>query len=223
MSNWALKTLRVLEKELRTEYRTRYAFNAMMLFCLTCVAVASFALGGRAGDPRIQAALLWILVFFAAMSGLSRTFVKEQEVGTINLLRVSCDPIPVFLGKALFNLLLLLSMLAALSVLFPLFLGAVIRNWPFFLISASAAALSISILSTTISAIVAGARVRGTLFPILSFPVLLPVLFTAVQATQRAMEGGTIAANMNLVFFLGAFAGAALIVCSFLFEILFYD
>ena len=205
------------------EYRAKYALNAMLLFCVTCVAVVSFSLGGRAGDLRVQSALIWVLVFFAAMSGLSRAFVKEQEVGTINLLRVTCKPGPVFFGKALFNLVLLIAVLVVLTALFALFLNVKFQNLAFFAAAGCLASVSVSMLCTLISAIVAGARVRGTLFPILSFPILLPVFGVAVQATQRALEGAPTAANANLLYFLAAYAGASVLVSSFLFDFLFYD
>ena len=38
----ASKTYRVFEKEVMCEYRAKYALNAMLLFCVTCVAVVSF-------------------------------------------------------------------------------------------------------------------------------------------------------------------------------------
>lgn len=223
MSSWAAKTLWVLEKELRAEYRTKYAINAMLLFCVTCVAVVSFGLGGRTDDMRVQAALMWVLVFFAAMSGLSRGFVKEHEVGTIQLLRATCEPGPIFFGKVLFNLILLLIVQALLGVLFLVFLNVQFANPAYYAATAALSSVSIAVLCTLISAIVAGARVRGTLFPILSFPVLLPVFSVAIQATKISLEGADFAANANLLYSLGAYAGVSIIVCSFLFEFLFYD
>lgn len=223
MSSWAAKTAWVLEKELRSEYRAKYAINAMLLFCITCVAVVSFALGGVAGDTRVQAALIWVLVFFAAMSGLSRGFVKEHEVGTIQLLRAACDPSPVFFGKALFNLILIIIVQALLCALFVIFLNVRILNPWFYAATASAASVSIAVLCTLISAIVAGARVRGTLFPILSFPVLLPVFSVAIQASRFAIEGAPFLKHIDQLYFLGAYAGVSIIICSFLFDFLFYD
>jgi len=223
LSNWAAKTFRMFEKELRTEYRARYAVNSMLLFCITCAAVVSFALGGRAEDIRVQAALLWIVIFFSAMSGLSRSFIKEQEAGTMQLLRVSCEPAPVFFGKMLFNLALMVAALIVLTALFILFLNMEVKSAGLYVAGAALASVSISALCTLISAIVAGARSRGTLFPILSFPILLPVFATAVQSTKLALEGAKFADNLNTLGFLGAYAAASLIVCSFLFDFLFYD
>ena len=34
---------------------------------------------------------------------------------------------------------------------------------------------------------------RGTLYPVLAFPVLVPLLMTVMNATARALEGETVA------------------------------
>ena len=213
----------MLEKELKIEYRTRYAANAILVFCLTCSAVVSFALGGRADNSRQQAALLWVVIFFTAMSGLSRSFVKEEEAGTMRLLRVTCEPGPVFFGKVLFNLILLVSVMCALTILFIVFLNISIKNPALYAAALGLAALSVSFLCTLISAMVAGARLRGTLFPILSFPMLLPVFMIAVELTRLSFDGAPVAANTGQLYFLGAYAAASAIGCSFLFELLYYD
>ncbi len=43
--------------------------------------------------------------------------------------------------------------------------------------------------STLVAAIIAQARSKGTLFSVLSFPVLLPLLILAIELTYRAVLG----------------------------------
>ena len=57
-------------------------------------------------EPEVQAGLLWAVLLFAALVGLSRAFVKEEESGTVHLLRLSCPAQAVLWGKAAFNLAL---------------------------------------------------------------------------------------------------------------------
>ena len=57
--------------------------------------------------PHLLAALLWIILFFAATSGLARVFVKEEDAHTAKTLRLAARPLAVFAGKLLFNLILL--------------------------------------------------------------------------------------------------------------------
>ena len=43
--------------------------------------------------------------------------------------------------------------------------------------------------ATIIAAIIAKAGARGTLYPVLSFPILIPLLMTVMNATTRALAG----------------------------------
>jgi heme exporter protein B len=49
--------------------------------------------------------------------------------------------------------------------------------------------LGLAAASTLVAVMVAQARGRGTLFAVLLFPVLLPLLLMAVQLTQQAVTG----------------------------------
>jgi heme exporter protein B len=43
--------------------------------------------------------------------------------------------------------------------------------------------------STIIAAIISKANTRGTLYPVLSFPILLPLLLSVINGTKLAVEG----------------------------------
>jgi ABC-type transport system involved in cytochrome c biogenesis permease component len=51
---------------------------------------------GEKIEKYIASALLWIVLFFGSMTGLSRTFVMEEERCTSLLLKISSRPIEVF-------------------------------------------------------------------------------------------------------------------------------
>ena len=69
------------------------------------------------GDlPPIQAALFWIILFFAAATGLPRAFVREEETGTAIALRKTLPGALVLAGKALFNFALFFAIAAVVVV-----------------------------------------------------------------------------------------------------------
>ncbi len=79
-------------KDLRAEFRTRVAINSLGLFALTILAAVSYTVGpyriAAEDRPFLLAVLLWIVIFFAALAGLDRSFVKEEESHTAPLLRL---------------------------------------------------------------------------------------------------------------------------------------
>lgn len=49
--------------------------------------------------------------------------------------------------------------------------------------------LGFAACATIIAAIIAKAGARGTLYPVLSFPILIPLLMTVMNGTARALNG----------------------------------
>jgi heme exporter protein B len=188
--SWLKKGLAVLRKDLRTEFRTRCVCSALFMFAVTTMVTVSFSVGGFVPDTNISAALLWVILFFSAMTGLTRTFGQEEETGTVIALKMAADPEPVFIGKYLFNILLLLS-LAVLIV--PLYL--IMFNLPVIMAGGFVAALFLGVIGlagagTILAAIVSKAGAKGSLLTVLSFPILLPLLAGAISATRTALGYG---------------------------------
>ncbi len=82
MRRWIRSVGAILRKDIQSELRTRYAISALVMFVVTTIAVLLFALGQEDAPAEVLAGTLWIVIFFGAMSGLSRTFVMEEERGT---------------------------------------------------------------------------------------------------------------------------------------------
>ncbi len=89
---------------------------AVLFFAATALALTAYSIGpfGLAEEdrPPIQAALFWIILFFAAATGLPRAFVREEETGTALALRKTLPGSLVLAGKALFNFGLFLAIAA---------------------------------------------------------------------------------------------------------------
>ena len=186
--------LAVLDKDLRCEFRTKYALSAILLFAVTTLTVVSFAIGQFSLTPEIQAALYWIIVFFSAMSGLARVFVREEESGTVHALRLAAAPTVVYLGKLGFNVILMGILEVVVFPLFVIMMGLRVQNMALFFGVLVLGSAGLASLATIIAAIVAKANVKGALFTILSFPPLLPLLITCIRGTRLAIEGADLAA-----------------------------
>lgn len=184
----------VVRKDVRSELRTRYALNALAVFALTIVLVVSFYLGPRLAPadpltPALQAALLWVALFFAALTGLGRAFIHEEETQTATLLRLHAPPLAVFVGKWLLNLGLLLLLSVVVSGLLGLLLALRVQNWGMLALTLLLGALGLSATVTLLAAIIARASARSALFAALAFPVAFPLLAVAMTASEQALIG----------------------------------
>lgn len=184
----------VFLKDLQSELRTRYALNAIMLFAVSTVVALSLGMGplapARNADLRlIQAALLWVAILFAAFTGLARSFVHEEEARTAAALRLAAPPLAVYLGKLLFNLALLLLLALVTALLAIVLLRIPIGNPGLFAAMLAGGCLGLVAATTLIAAIIARASVRGALFAVLAFPLLVPLLVVAIRGTELALDG----------------------------------
>ncbi len=217
-SGWTTKALAVLAKDIRTELRTRYSLNALFMFAFTTLVVVSFSLGQLSLGVQVLSALYWIIIFFASMSALSGVFVKEEDAKTAQTLRLFARPSVIYAGKLIYNMLLLAILCALLTPLYVVFMNVTVPDWPLFLVVVLLGIIGLSGATTIIGAIVAKANVRGALFAVLSFPVLLPLLVAAIGGTDAALVGAGWAGAENHVKFLVAYAVIMITTSAVLFD-----
>ncbi|MFO7448455.1 MAG: heme exporter protein CcmB [Ignavibacteriaceae bacterium] len=187
------KAYALFKKDFSSEVRTRYAINALVMFIIVAISVILFSIGDERVTPSLTGGLLWVVIFFSAMSGLSRAFVSEEERGTSLTLQLIASPATVFTGKLLFNVILVFMMNIVITLLYSaLFNEFIIRNFVLFLATFILGNIGLAVSCTIIAAIIAKAGAKGTLYPVLSFPILLPLILTSVRLTLFAIDGTTI-------------------------------
>ena len=201
----ATKCLTMLVKDLKLELRDKYALNAVLMFGITTLAVVSFSLGQRNLPPHLLGALFWVIMFFSAMSGLAHIFIREEESGTSLALRLAAPPDAVYIGKLLFNLILLSVLTVIITPLFFIFTNAPVSSTIDFIPILILGVLGLCSATTLIAAIIARAAVKGALFAVLSFPIIIPLLLTLVISTQKLFEGSGVGSVMTELQFLLAY------------------
>jgi len=222
--NWIRGTWAVLQKDLRLELRSRYALNMLFMFVLSSLLLIAFAVGQESVSERMQSALLWIVILFSASIGLGRSFVAEEERGTVLLLQLNVPGSQVFAGKLVFNLVLLLAVDAVALVVFALLLNMVIENWALLLFSLVLGSVGLAGATTFLAAIIARASNKGPLLPVLLFPLLIPLLISVVRASRAALSGGLgVSGAMGDLQTIALFSGVVITAAVLLFEYVWHD
>lgn len=215
---WGTSILAILKKDFLSELRTRYVLGTIFMFALTTLVVISFTMGAYQLEPGFHAALLWIIIFFAAMAGLGRSFVKEEEASTSLLLRLSATGEDVFIGKILFNFCVLMLMLFLIAPLYLLLMTPPLELYAAWGLILVLGALGMAGTGTILAAIVARSANKGTLLTVLAFPIMLPVLITAVNATTLIYELQSFQAIVSDLVFIFSYSGIMITVSYFLFN-----
>ncbi len=213
----------VFRKELTAGMRFKAAWLTMLMFALTTLACVSLSLGGASPEPEVAAALLWVILFFSAMTGVDRLFDDEEMSGTLLALRIYGSPQPVLFGKMLYGGTLLLAVTVFVVFLFLLFMDISFPLYGFFFLLPALllGVIGLAVAGTFLAALSAGAGVRSGLFPVLMLPVTLPVLLPAVAVTAEVF-GGT-EARISHLGGMGAYDLILMLGASLLFDYFWYE
>ena len=218
--------LAVLRKDLLVEFRTRIGVSAVIMFLLITVSVILYSVPGEQLTPSILSALLWIALFFGAMTGLSRSFVSEEERGTSLILKLYAPGESVFLGKLAYNLLLMLALALAAAIFFLFFFARDfhVRDWTMFFTQLLLGAVGIAAVSTMLSALISRASQKGALLPILALPVLMPLVIATTDAMRITLEVSDAWSGVRGdVLILFSFDVAMVLVSYVLFDVIWKD
>lgn len=216
--DWLAGAWAVFRKDLQIEMRSRYAVNSLLLFVLGALLLVLFSLGPQPLSARVQSALLWIVLLFAASIGLGRSFVAEEEGGTVLLLQLNTRASMVFVGKLLFNLSLVGLFTFVAAGFFLLLLGVSVEAPGLFVVTLALGAIGLSGATTLLAALIARASQRGPLLPVLLLPLLVPLLISGVNATRKALNGRPWLDAQDELLTLIGFAGATISAAVLLFD-----
>ena len=211
----------VFRKELVMAMRFKAAWAAMFMFALTTLACVSLALQGGQLEPKLAAALLWIIIFFASMAGADRGFADEEAAGTLLTLKLYGGAQLVLWGKMLYSFFLLMVLALFIAPLFLVLIGIEVILPGVFALTLLLGVAGIVAAGTLLSALSTGARVKNGLFAVLMLPVILPVFLPAVFLTAGALGSGNLAFSYlgGMVLYDGLLAVGA----SVLFDYLWYE
>ncbi|MBC8014924.1 MAG: heme exporter protein CcmB [Sporomusaceae bacterium] len=220
-SIWDNPCLAVMTKDVLCEFRTRYAFGSLTMFALMTLSSVSMSIGSSSLPAEFAAVILWVVLFFCAMAGLSRSFVQEQEAGTMFTLRLYAGPQAVLFGKMIFNMLLLIALTILIIPLFILFLNVEIKLPGLLVIVLVLGDIGIVAVSTLTAAMLARTQGKGSLFTVLTFPVLLPQFLSGISGTVKAISG--VVMDWQELIFMISYDVIIIIAASILFDYLWYD
>ena len=212
------KSYFVFRKDIQQEFRTRYAINAIFLFAITTLVVVSFSISGVGMSGTLSSSLLWVIVFFSSMTGLSHVFVREEEQQTADTLKLVAPPVAIYFGKWLFNTILLLVLDLILVPLYLIFMNVTVGNFAAFFLIIFLGSIGVSSVATIIAAIISRASAKGALFAVLSFPITLPILVSAIHGSALAIRGESILSCMSEIQVLFSFTVVIITASILLFE-----
>lgn len=184
------KIFAILWKDILSESRTKDVATSVLVFALLVMVIFNFAFEpGTKSMELVAPGILWVTFTFAGILSMSRSFVQEKEKGCIDgLMLCPVDRRTIYLGKMLG---ILSFMLIVEAIVLPLF--SILFDLPLFLpklaLIAVLATVGFVSVGTLFSALAVNTRAREVMLPILFFPVVSPVVISAVKASGLVLLG----------------------------------
>jgi heme exporter protein B len=179
-------------KDLTAERRSKAGFNAVVFLGLLILLLFGFALGPDAEALRNAAAgSLWLAILFAGVLAFNRSYQLELDGGALEpLLLYPGARWSLFVGKLLANLLFVLLVEAVVvPVAAILFQVRANDGWLPQVAVLLLGTVGFVALGTFYAAMASRSRAREVLLPLLLFPMLVPVLLAAAEASSALLVG----------------------------------
>ena len=211
---WHRQALALLSKDLRAELRTKVAvsavgvftFSALLLLALATINLKDaqtlntgllenpltregvIALLRPAWEPASKMGLLWVLLCFAAFTGLAHTFVHEEDSGTTAALRLSMSSGAVYAGKLAFNLILIALVAVAVTPAYIGITGMPVGSPLVFISVMLGGTVGLAGAATIIGALAAKAQGTAALYSALGLPMLVVFLIMLINAATTLYD-----------------------------------
>lgn len=177
--------LEILKFFLKEEWKSKYTVLGAFLFIFTAVLITYLSLPGM--DRPNFTAIFWIVLIFTTLQGISKPFIQMRKNNYVFWHQI-CSP-QVYLSARLVCsfLLMLVFTLFAFSIFLIMHGSEHAPSMPFILIAVFCGG-GISSIFTVSSSIASKTDNPGILLPVLTFPVILPVLLVGIKAGKKAAE-----------------------------------
>lgn len=214
----------VLKKDIVTEIRSRTGWTTLVLFVTSAVTVVVFAIGAEAIPLVMSASALWVVILFTSMMGLGRAFISEAERGTDLFLRTHSKPEAVYIAKFTGNSIIAITANLFAVILLTLF-GIIPDggNWAVLTLVVAISGVGLAAVITINSVIVAKAGSRNPLLPVISLPMLIPILMPGASATVGALGGSSLAQTLPDIGLIVSYSGFVLLASYATFDYVWSD
>ncbi len=175
-------------KEMRLEWRSKYALNGVLLYVVSTVFVCFMSFISMP-EKLTWNALFWIIMLFASINAVAKSFLQESR-GRHLYIYTLVSPLALIIAKTFYNSLLMIGLtLIALLFYCLVFEPPTDMDFLMYLVAVILGSLSFATIFTMVSAIASKAGNGGMLMAILSFPIIIPVLIVLVKLAKNAIDG----------------------------------
>ncbi|WP_437921010.1 heme exporter protein CcmB [Sphingobacterium sp. LRF_L2] len=213
-----VKTL--VYKDIVLEWRSKYAINGILLYVVSTVFVCYQAF--KSVDTAVWNALFWIILLFASINAISRSFIQESQYRQLYYYTIA-GPKAIILSKIIYNTFVMLLLSAIAYSTYSLTFKNIVGDPFLYIVAVLLGSVSFASVFTMVSGISSKTGNNSTLMAILSFPVIIPLLIVLIKLSQNALNGLDRAISTGEIFVLLAINVITITISLLLFPYLWRD
>jgi len=176
----------LIQKDALLEWRSKYAINGILLYVVSTVFVCYQAF--KSVDPTTWNALFWIILLFASVNAINKSFVQEGPARQLYYYTIASAQ-AIILSKIVYNMLIMLLLSAIAYIVYSIIFRNPLGDPALYLVTVALGAIGFASVFTMVAAISAKAGNNGTLMAILSFPIIIPLLLVLIKVSKNALDG----------------------------------
>ena len=183
----------IIKKELLQEIRSKESVLSMVVFGIAVIMLIAFSIDlTQSNMIQIMPGIFWLTYLFSAVIGLLRSFGSEKEMNAFGMLLSSpIDRGNIYIGKMIAVWVFIgITQLVTIPLFTIIFGFSIQGNLIAFIGFIMLTDWALAAVGTSVSGIGMRTRMGEVLVPMLLYPMLSPVLISAVKVTGELMRGG---------------------------------
>jgi heme exporter protein B len=213
--------LTIIGRDSLLELRRKTSMAGILIYVVSSVYICYLSFRQIIDVPTWNA-LLWIIILFAAINAVAKSFITESKgVQLYNYLLIS--PVVMILSRIAFNVFFMTILALITFSFYSLFLGNLVGNITMFACGLILGSACLASVLTLMSAIASKAGGNPSLVAVLGFPVIIPTLMTVMRYTKNAIDGLAWSVNLHYLLILGALFIISVVMAVLLFPYLWKD
>jgi len=198
----------LLQRDFRLEWRMQYALNGLLLYVGSTIFLVYTAFNEV--EPTTWITVFWIILLFASANAVAKSFTQESPGRQLYYYTLT-SPQAIIFSKIIYNFFLLAIITVLALAIYSLLLGFPIQKPTLLGLVLLLGIANFAAIFSMVSAIAFKASGNATLVPVLSFPILIPVIMLLINSSKAALTDIT---NINLNQNLGTLAAIFVMVCA---------
>src|SRR6476659_2029390 len=131
----------LLKKEILLEWRSKYALNGILLYVISTVFVCYLSF--RTTPPLVWNALFWIIMLFAAINAIAKSFMQESKGRLLYYYQIA-SPQAIIIAKIIYNILLMILMAVIALVFYSIVFKNEVGDYLLYIVAVIIGAISFS-------------------------------------------------------------------------------